>query len=113
VRGEIPQILQVPQKAKSFISRHISCPAPARSMPGVHSKEVGGCEPAWLAGHWRKRDVLYWAAVAASVPVIGRALWWTAEKSYNLVTPYHVRLVVVCVLFACQAPAHAPRLHRR
>lgn len=82
-------------------------------MPGVHSKEVGGSGPAWLAGHWRKRDVLYWAAVAASVPVVGRALWWTAEKSYNLVTPYHVRLVVVCVLFTCQASVHALRLHGR
>lgn len=58
-------------------------------MPGVHSKDASG-EPAWLAGHWRKRDVLYWAAVAAAVPVLGRALWWTAEKGYNMVTPYEV-----------------------
>jgi hypothetical protein len=58
-------------------------------MPGVHSKDAGG-EPAWLAGHWRKRDVLYWAAVAAAVPVVGRALWWTAERGYNMVTPYEV-----------------------
>ncbi len=42
------------------------------------------------AGSWRKRDVLYWVGVTAVVPVVGRALWWAAEKTYNLVTPYHV-----------------------
>ena len=66
-------------------------------MPGVHSKDAGG-EPAWLAGHWRKRDVLYWAAVAAAVPVVGRALWWTAERGYNMVTPYEVGLTPCCCI---------------
>ena len=74
-------------------------------MPGVYSKDAGGgCEPAWLAGHWRKRDVLYWAGVAAAVPILGRVLWWTAEKSYNLVTPYHVSACLVFSSYSTHRP---------
>ena len=86
-----PQLLQkrLPAwKRNCRRQHHVLCSCFC-SMPGVHSKDAGG-EPAWLAGHWRKRDVLYWAAVAAAVPVVGRALWWTAERGYNMVTPYEV-----------------------
>ena len=75
------------------------------SMPGVHSKDAGG-EPAWLAGHWRKRDVLYWATVAAAVPVVGRALWWTAERGYNMVTPYEVGTVSMLLRFCSHEERH-------
>ena len=42
----------------------------------------------WLAGSWRRQDVLWWVGAAIAVPVIGRGAWWLAEKSYNSVTPY-------------------------
>ena len=44
----------------------------------------------WFAGSWRQRDVLWWVGAAIAVPVVGRAAWWMAEKSYNSVTPYQV-----------------------
>ncbi len=44
----------------------------------------------WLAGSWRKGDVLWWVGAAIAVPVISRGAWWLAEYGYNSVTPYQV-----------------------
>ena len=44
----------------------------------------------WLAGSWRRQDVLWWIGAAIVVPVVGSGAWWLAEKSYNSVTPYQV-----------------------
>ena len=58
----------------------------------------------WLAGSWRKGDVLWWVGTAIAVPVIGRGVWWLAEKSYNSVTPYQVgNTLVIAVAIAGHA----------
>ena len=44
----------------------------------------------YLAGTWTRKDVLWWAGVAVTVPVVTAAAWWAAEKSYNSLTPYQV-----------------------
>lgn len=78
-------------------------------------REMTSANPDWLSGHWRKRDVLYWVGVAAVVPLVGRAIWWTAEKSYNLVTPYHYhyRPGTITGWIASLLGSHAERRRKR